>query len=341
MPGPADTYIAYGQGWANISNTPFRLYKHWEHEGGIATPLIAHWPRGIDRQGQLEHQPGHLIDIMATCVDLAAADYPVEKAGATLTPLEGRSLTPVFAGRTIDREAIYWEHEGNRAIRMGKWKLVAKGPAGPWELYDLDADRSETNDLAAANPQQVRLMVEKWEAWAKRANVLPWIWKPPYGQPAAAATNPSRKLFVLKSGETLTGDEVPAVKGKGLTLTAKIEQWGDGVVVAQGGTAHGYSLYVQQGRLHYVARINNTLHALAAQGKAQGNEVTATLTRDGTVTLAVDGKELARGKFPQTLAKTPVDGLSVSADSNAPVGDYEAPFEFKGKLREVRVEIKD
>ncbi len=186
MPGGPDTYIAYGRSWANVSNTPFREYKHWVHEGGIATPLIAHWPKGIRRRGAIEHQPGQVIDLMATCVELAGATYPTEHEGNRIRPLEGTSLVPVFAGGAIRREALYWEHEGNRAIRIGKWKLVAKGPAGPWELYDMDDDRTETRDLAAGHPERVADMAAKWEAWARRAGAIPWIWKPPYNRSGAS-----------------------------------------------------------------------------------------------------------------------------------------------------------
>ncbi len=179
-PGPADTYVAYGRGWANVSNTPFREYKHWVHEGGISTPLIVHWPNGIASKGELRRQPGHVIDIMATCVDLAGVEYPKQSGEWTLTPLAGKSLLPALAGRPIEREAIFWEHEGNRAVRAGDWKLVAKGPGGPWELYDITADRTESNDLSAKHPEKVRALVARWEAWASRSNVLPWIWKPAY-----------------------------------------------------------------------------------------------------------------------------------------------------------------
>jgi arylsulfatase len=182
MPGAGDTYIAYGEGWANVSNTPFREYKHWVHEGGISTPLIAHWPAGIRRRGELEHQPGHLIDLAATCMQVSGAEYPQEYDGHAIQSLEGRSLTPAFASQRIEREAIYWEHEGNRAIRVGDWKLVAKGPAGAWELYDIAADRTELMNLAAEQPERVRQMVAQWEAWAKRTGTIPWIWKPQYGQ---------------------------------------------------------------------------------------------------------------------------------------------------------------
>ena len=174
MPGPADTFIAYGRVWANASNTPFRLYKHFVHEGGISSPLIAHWPQGIPRGGQLERQSAHVIDIMATCVDLADAEYPLELDGRKIHPLEGRSLLPAFAGDPIEREAIYWEHEGNRAIRVGDWKLVAVGRKGPWELYNLRNDRSELYDLAADQPERVQQMSALWQEYAKRTKVLPW-----------------------------------------------------------------------------------------------------------------------------------------------------------------------
>ena len=175
MPGPPDTYIAYGRGWANVSNTPFREYKHWVHEGGISTPLIVHWPAGIParRNGTLTHQPGHLIDIMATCVDVGGATYPKEFAGQKIKPLPGISLRPVFTGKPLKRPApLCWEHEGNRAIRDGKWKLVAKENQ-PWELYDLSKDRSELHDLAEMHPKKTRQLAAQWEAWAARSDVLP------------------------------------------------------------------------------------------------------------------------------------------------------------------------
>ena len=154
MPGGADTYVGYGRDWANVSNTPFREYKHWQHEGGISTPLIAHWPAGIDaaRRGKLEKQPSHLIDIMATCVAVSGAKYPAEFAGHTIQPQEGVSLVPALAGVPLDRKApLFWEHEGNRAIRSGDWKLVSKHP-GVWDLYDIAADRAEMHNLAAEKP---------------------------------------------------------------------------------------------------------------------------------------------------------------------------------------------
>lgn len=187
MPGPADTYTAYGKAWANASNTPFRLYKHWVHEGGISTPLIVHYPNGVKDKGVFRHHPSHLIDIMATCVDVAGATYPSQYNGNDITPLAGVSLVPAFDDQDLQRDAIYWEHEGNRAVRMGKWKLISEGntnqsflwdkeaelPAEGWRLYDMDADRTETNDLSRQHPELVEKMSDMWMAWAEKVGAVP------------------------------------------------------------------------------------------------------------------------------------------------------------------------
>jgi len=187
MAGSDQTYHAYGPTWANVSNTPFRQYKHWVHEGGISTPLIVHWPQQVKEQGQLRHQPAHLIDLMATFVDIAEADYPDTYQGEQITPLAGKSLTPVFSeDAPLDREAIYFEHEGNRAIRQGKWKLVSKAyegaghfrredqiPLVEWALYDMEADRTELNDLADQYPERVEAMAAQWQEWAQQTQTVP------------------------------------------------------------------------------------------------------------------------------------------------------------------------
>ena len=185
-PGSADSDIYCGQSWATLENTPFRRYKHYNHEGGIATPLVVHWPDRIKSGGQLRPQPGHLIDIMATCVEVADARYPKEFKGRSILPMEGRSLLPAFANKAISRDALFWEHEGNAAIRDGDWKLVRLGRDGPWELYNLKADRTELHDLAAVQPKKAKELIAKWDAWAERARVKPY----PEGD---AANAPSRK----------------------------------------------------------------------------------------------------------------------------------------------------
>lgn len=172
-PGPEDTYTSYGVPWANLSNTPFRLYKHWVHEGGIATPLIIHWPKGMAGRGEWRHQPAQLPDIMATVLELGAVEYPEFFHGQHITPLEGFSLVPSFLDQPLARDTLYWEHEGNQAVRQGQWKLVCKFP-GDWELYDLEADRTETRNLIEMEPALALRLRRLFALWAERCGVVPW-----------------------------------------------------------------------------------------------------------------------------------------------------------------------
>ena len=174
IPGDPASDIFCGQSWAMLQNTPFRLYKHYNHEGGIASPLIAHWPAAIKAKGELRHQPGHLIDIMATLVDVSGAKYPSEFKGQPILPREGKSLGPAFGNQPIEREALFWEHEGNAAIRAGDWKLARVSRGGAWELYNLKSDRTELKNLVAENPTKAKELAGLWDAWAVRAQVKPY-----------------------------------------------------------------------------------------------------------------------------------------------------------------------
>jgi arylsulfatase len=173
MPGPPDTFASLGRSWANASNSPFRRFKSSTHEGGVATPLIAHWPAGITDHGGLRHAPSHIIDILPTLADLAGAAYPAEYNGRAITPAAGLSLVPVFAGGTLAGRDLCFEHQGDRAVIRGEWKLVAPH-SRPWELYHLANDRAETKNLAGEFPDRVRELTAAYEAWAQRAHVLPW-----------------------------------------------------------------------------------------------------------------------------------------------------------------------
>ena len=173
MPGPTSTYIAYGLNWATVSNTPFREYKSRNHEGGISTPLIAHWPKGISAKNELRQRPGHLIDIMATCVELSGGDYPEEFDGREIQPMEGLSLVPSFSKDEDPDRHLLFEHYGKAAIRKGKWKLVRLGHRKPWELYDIEKDRGELNDLAAKQAAKAAELKELWEKEAQRTRIYP------------------------------------------------------------------------------------------------------------------------------------------------------------------------
>jgi arylsulfatase len=172
-PGPEDTYASYGRAWANLSNTPFRYYKRWVHEGGIATPFIVHWPGGRLAAGRVVRAPFQLTDVMPTILEATGAGYPSRYKGREITPLEGRSLMPALRGKHSPDGTLYWEHTGNAAIRRGPWKLVRDYPQ-PWELYDLSRDRAELRDLAAQHPELVVELALEWQAWADRVGVLPW-----------------------------------------------------------------------------------------------------------------------------------------------------------------------
>jgi arylsulfatase A-like enzyme len=174
--GGPQSYVQLGMNWATLANTPFKRYKHFTHEGGISSPFIMHWPAGIpaDRRGALEKQPAHLVDIMATAVDLTGAKYPERFHENDILPMEGVSLRPALTGQPLARkEPIYWEHEGNKAVRDGRWKLVQKW-RGPWELYDMEADRTELHDLSKERPEIVSRLEASWTGWAQRAYVDDW-----------------------------------------------------------------------------------------------------------------------------------------------------------------------
>ncbi|PWU20707.1 MAG: arylsulfatase [Verrucomicrobia bacterium] len=180
LPGSENSTVYCGQSWATLENTPFRRYKHFNHEGGIATPFIVHWPKGLQSRAgvppapQFRTQPAHLVDLMATCVDVSGAKYPKEFQGRTILPMEGRSLLPAFADKPIKRDALYWEHEGNAAIRVDDWKLVRLGRTGAWELYNMKTDRTELHDLSAEQPDRAKALATKWDAWATRTHVMPY-----------------------------------------------------------------------------------------------------------------------------------------------------------------------
>ena len=336
MPGPDGTYIAYGEGWANVSNTPFREYKHWVHEGGISTPLIAHWPKGIERTNELESTPGHLIDIMATCVDISETQYPVQRNGEAIKPMEGVSLAPLFSGGAIKREAIYWEHEGNRAIRKGDWKLVAKGANGPWELYNLQDDRTELTDRSESAPELAKMLAEMWQAYAERANVLPLNPQPP-------KKVSTKKRFVLKQGASLTQAVAPNTKDYAYEMRFDLAlSQCEGVIVAQGATTHGLTLYLKDGKVYFETRHSGKLSTIVSESMVEPGKhrVVLTAENDGTVTVSFNGAQVLTGKVPGLMNDVPLDPFDIGRDTNAPVGQYESPFALNGRIVSAEVLLK-
>jgi arylsulfatase A-like enzyme len=196
VPGAEDTYASYGRAWANLSNTPFRYYKQWTHEGGIATPFIVHWPQGSLRNGTVVRAPFQLVDVLPTVLEATGAAYPSHYNGRHVFHYEGRSLLPALRGEPVPEATLYWEHTGNAAVRRGRWKLVrshpevkrywldtgdpskrphvAEGTSDRWALYDLASDRSEVDDVAAQHPDVVAELSRAWQAWADRVGVVPF-----------------------------------------------------------------------------------------------------------------------------------------------------------------------
>jgi len=177
--GTGDSYESYRINWANASNTPFKLYKHWVHEGGISAPCVISWPAMLANKGSVVNTPAHLIDLLPTFINVSGAKYPATFNGHDIAPLPGKSLLSILKGeKDFAERPIYWEHEANRAVRFGKWKLVSRASKikpfmGPWELYDITADRSETNDLSKSQPAKVKELEAMWNNWAINNQVFP------------------------------------------------------------------------------------------------------------------------------------------------------------------------
>ncbi len=338
--GSADSDVFIGQCWATLNNTPFVRYKHYTDEGGISTPLIAHWPKGIPeaRRGALEKQPAHLVDLLATAVDVAGATYPKEFNGKVITPAAGVSLVPAFKGEKLARtQPIFWEHEGNRAIRDGDLKLVALENQ-PWRLYDLAQDRSEQHDLAASRPEVVKALADKWQTWAAASNVLPLGGWRAGDKDKKESKGPSR--VTLKNGDHLDGDKAPNVGGKGFTITAKFEAVpGDGVIVAHGGTVNGYSLSIHEGKLTFLIRSSEKVTQVAFPEPLVGPQtVTAKLASDGAVSLSVGAKSVT-AKRKGLIKGNPKDGLDIGKDGGAVVGPYTGANPYKGAIESAEVVV--
>jgi arylsulfatase len=165
MPGPEETWQSYGYGWANASNTPFRLFKQFDHQGGIKVPLIVHWPTAIKKGGGVTHQVCHVIDILPTVLDAAGVAYPRTFVGRQIGSLDGKSMAPILRGETRKaHDALFWKNAHGKAVRQGDWKLVQMDKK-PWELYDLAADPIEVHDLAKKHPEKTAELTALWQTW--------------------------------------------------------------------------------------------------------------------------------------------------------------------------------
>ncbi|MEN1680439.1 MAG: arylsulfatase [Planctomycetota bacterium] len=314
--GGPGTHHSYGSGWANLGNTPFRLYKHFTHEGGISTPMIAHWPAGFGARKEWARDPAHVMDIMPTLLDAAGVKYPAtSRDGAPSPNLEGLSLLPVMRGEQLDERVIGFDHQHAHALRQGDWKLVRgkRFPSQPkWELYNLAEDRCETRDLASTHPERTRGMVAAWTRWAKRVGV---IWE---GDESTVAAD---------------RDQSPCVANRGLVIEAEVEaNRPRGVVLAHGGNRFGYALHFVEGRLAFDVRVSGEVTRVMTKEALRGRiAVRATLSAD-VMTVSVNGGQPIRRQSPGLITAEPLDGLCIGLDDQTSAGDYEAPNRLRGKV---------
>jgi arylsulfatase len=261
-----------------------------------------------------------LIDLVPTILDLAGADYPKTYKGNDILPIDGLSLRPAFSGNPLNRgKPFFVEHENNAFVRDGKWKLVGRGVSATngvvpsrWELYDIEKDRTEINNLATSHPDKTKEMAGQWAVWAKRAQVYP---KNNKASEAKALPNP------------------PQVKGRAFTITAEVEHGKPkGVVLSHGGVNFGYALYFNKGKPAFCMRNGGELTELVAKKKVQGRVTLSASLDDKTLTLSVGGKEVAQCESPGLFRGQPAIGLYLGEDFKDSVGQYKVPNKFNGKI---------
>ncbi|MEZ5963018.1 MAG: arylsulfatase [Planctomycetota bacterium] len=322
--GQPGSWSSYGSAWAGLGNTPLAMYKHFCSEGGLASPLLVHWPQGLppDVRGNWVHAPSHLFDVVPTVVAATGARYPTERQGATIVPSAGRSLLPAIAGQPQAERSLAFEHFGARGLRRGRYKIV-RGVREPtparWRLFDLERDRSEQHDLADVQPALRDQLAAEWEAWAERVGAEP------FQRPSAEAGN----------------DE--GVAGRPLRVTCTFDAGAGGatgVLVAQGGRRCGFALHLVHGKPAFDVRVDGEVTRIMAAGVVRGRcSLVATLTAERLLVADASGRELASGASPGLLPVQPSDPRTVGHDSLTAAGDYQVPNRFSGTIDSARVEV--
>lgn len=352
--GGPDTHSNFPWGWAMASNTPLKRYKQNTHGGGIRDPLVMAWPNGIKARGELRHQFRHASDLTPTLLDLLGITPPETIAGVVQQPLEGVSFAPSLGEVDPPRGAAqYFEMFGHRGIWKDGWKAVAFHPPGrdfdkdEWELYHLDQDFSEFEDLAAAHPDKLQSLIAEWWTLAERCKVLPLDdrFGPRFAENAARVQG-GRRQFVFHAGMGhLPTDVAPDIRSRAFTIEADaLLRYGDeGVLIAHGDATCGYTLYVRDERLHYEMNVGGgralfTTHAPLSAGRRKLGVAVKTVDGRRKVALVVDGAKHGEGEtwlgFHNFISWS---GLDIGLDRGSPVGAYAAPFAFTGKLYKVTV----
>ena len=350
--GGPGTHHSYGSGWANLGNTPLRLYKHFTHEGGIGTPLIVHWPKRFDGASDWIRAPVHVMDILPTICDAAGAKYPSRVGDRRVLPVEGRSLLPVVLGERVADRGIGFDHQEARAWREGDWKIVwsKRMPREiEWELYNIAEDRCETRNIAGEHPARVQRMAKRWEQWARRVGVI-WPVDAPIGRdgrplrtgPTGAPSTraPSTRAPSTRAPST-RAKEAPRIENRELRISCEVEaESSNGVIVAQGGREQGYAIHLRDGKIAFDVRIHGKVTRIESERTVPTSfRVSAVLTKK-EMRLEVDGDTVAQAPSPGLIPVQPKDGLDKGFDGLTAAGDYEAPNRLQGRITKVEVKAE-
>lgn len=355
--GGPDTHSNFPQGWAMASNTPLRRYKQNTHGGGIRDPLVMSWPNRLPARGEVRPHFAHACDLVPTLLELIGVTPPETVNGVPQMPLEGESFAPSLTDPAAPARSKpqYFEMFGHRGLWKDGWKAVAYHPPGTpfdadrWELFNLDADFSETDDLAERDPERLKALVEDWWAQAEAHQVLPLDdrFGPRFAE-NSARFHGARRKFVFHAGMGhLPTDVAPDVRARTYRIEADVRrlEGAAGVLIAHGDATSGYSLYVKDGRLHHTLNIGGQKTTVSSD-----REIPPTATRlgvisrkvgeglDRTFTLTIDGAPAGEGLATTGfLTLISWSGLDIGLDRGSPVADYAAPFAFTGDLRKVTV----
>lgn len=358
--GGPDTHSNFPQGWAMASNTPLRRYKQNTHGGGIRDPLVISWPARLPARGEVRERFAHACDVVPTLLDLLGIAPPAQVAGVAQASLEGESFAaaltdPAAPARTRPQ---YFEMFGHRGLWKDGWKAVAFHPPGTpfendrWELFHLDRDFAETEDLAEREPERLKALIDEWWAAAEAHKVLPLDdrFGPRFAENSARFHGARRRFVLHKGMGHLPTDVAPDVRARTYRIEADVALKGgeEGVLLAHGDATSGYSLYVRDGRLHHTLNIGGEKTTVSSD-----RPVPASATRLGVVarrsdegprtfTLTIDGRPA--GAVTATTGFVTLiswSGLDIGLDRGSPVADYPAPFAFTGTLRKVTVSMED
>jgi len=368
--GGVRSFPNYSWGWAWAGNTPLRRWKRYLHQGGMSDPLIVHWPKGIAARGEVRGQYVHVVDVAPTILEALGLEAPATLSGTAQRPLEGVSFAHTFndAAAPTRKKVQYYEMIASRALWADGWKAVVEQPQGEalteevlaaqkWELYHVERDFSECDDLAERHPAKLAALVEQWWVEAGKYNVLPLDSRMQLrmGERKPGTLRMGKRRVFYPGGAPQFEYTAVDVKDRSHTITAEVEipdHGAEGVLLAHGSWFAGYALYVKNGRLVYVhncmglaeyrvestAGVPSGLHTLAFHFIRTG-------AHRGIGTLLIDGRAVGEGEIARTVPhviETSGEGLCCGYDSGLPVTpDYQAPFRFTGRIERVVVEVED